>query len=70
MINKTTFVNALSSYEIDTSLFFTFDCSLTEFAIQSVWDTYGGRKLSADDYENLFELNTASGLLKLKKFNM
>ena len=70
MINKTAYVNSLSMYDIDASKHFNFDCPLTLFTILSVWDTLAGKELQPNEYSNLFDLNAATGLLTLKKFNL
>ena len=58
MLNKTTFVNSISNYEVDCKLFFTNNCALTEFEILNVWNTQNATDMIPSNYSHIFELNT------------
>lgn len=70
MVNKSIFVSTINSYDIDSTLFFVTDCSLTTFEIVQVWDALAAKQLTEAEYSALMTLDTATGLLKLKKFNV
>ena len=69
MVNKTAYVNGLSSYEIDSSLFFDFDCALMTFEIVEVYDTINRKKVASVNYASIFSLDQTSGMFTLLKFN-
>ena len=68
-VNKTSFVNGLTSYEVDCSLFFSYNCALTQFEILEIWNTTGGKQLLSSDHSTYVDFNTGTGLLKFIKFN-
>ena len=45
MVNKTAYVNGLTSYEVNCALFFSYNCALTQFEILSIWDTTAKKEL-------------------------
>lgn len=63
MVNMLTYVNSINQYEVDSSLFFVTNCSLTQYEIVKVWDTLQAKELTASEYSTYITLDGTSGLL-------
>ena len=52
-VNKSTVVNGIQSYEVDSHLLYTNSCALTQFELVDVYNTTGSKSIAAIDYASL-----------------
>ena len=69
MVNKSVYINGLSTYEVQGELLFSSNCALIQFEIVSIWNTSRGSAMTLANIQNFIDFDTSTGLLTFKKFN-